>query len=404
MSLKCPQCGVELTEALAKDIERTVLAELHTKHAADLERRDRENDEKLSKAIAEVEVKAQASASAKVEARLMEMQKENDEAKQDNKELREQLSHLMSELRESKRERDNAKLEMQKQLVEEEVRIREDAIKQADEKQRLNLAARDKTIADLKSALETAQRKASQGSQQLQGEVLELHLESLLQEAFPQDIIQPVAKGQPGGDIRQIVRSPKGFECGVILWETKRTKTWSDGWITKLKNDLRAEKANIAIIVTDATPKGMTRAMDMIDGIWVCKPDHAVPSAMLFRKGILDLGREKALAVHRDEKAGNLFKYVTSHGFVQQLEIMLEVHQTTLAQINTERIAYQKTWSQREEQAKRTLASLATMVGSMQGAIGHTAMPRIKGLEILELEEVNIPQALPASIQAAEEA
>ena len=385
-SIKCTKCGqeIELTEALTKDIEQTVLAAEHAKHTAEIERVQKEAAEALAKSLLEAETKAQADAAAKVDVQFQSMRKETEEAKKDNELMRKHLTELMQELRESKKSQENAELEMQKKLVEEEAKIREEATKLADERQRLNLAAKEKTITDLQKALDDAQRKAAQGSQQLQGEIMELDFENALANAFRDDEIEPVAKGVKGGDIRHTVKSPRGVVCGVMLWEIKRTKNWTDGWIPKLKEDLRAERANIPIIITEAMPKELTEDMGSFEGVWICKPQLAIVLATLLRKGLLDVGLQKALAENRGTKADALYNFVTSHEFVQQIESMVETYRDMTEQIGKERIAYERLWAQREKQAHRLLMGTANIIGSMQGHIGQASMPRIKGLDLLE--------------------
>lgn len=377
-TIKCTNCGqeIELTEALTKDIESTVLAAEHAKHLVELER-----------VTKEVEAKAQADAAAKTELTFQSMLKDAEEAKKDNEELRKQLTLLMQELRETKKLQENAEIEMQKKLALEESKIREEATKLADDRQRLNLAAKEKTITDLQKALDDAQRKAAQGSQQLQGEIMELDFEASLANAFRDDEIAPVAKGTKGGDIRHTVKSPRGTVCGIMLWEIKRTKNWTDGWIPKLKEDLRAERANVPIIITEVMPKQIEEDMGTFEGVWICKPQLAIVLATLLRKGLLDVGLQKALAENRGTKADALYNFVTSHEFVQQIESMVETYRDMTGQVSRERVAYEKFWSQREKQAQRLLLGTANIIGSMQGHIGQASMPRIKGLELSGTDE-----------------
>ena len=84
--------------------------------------------------------------------------------------------------------------------------------------------------------IEVLKQKAEQGSQQLQGEVQEMELEALFVSKFPADLVEPVPKGEFGGDILHKVLSPSGQQCGTLLWESKRTKNWSDTWLGKLRN------------------------------------------------------------------------------------------------------------------------------------------------------------------------
>jgi hypothetical protein len=296
--------------------------------------------------------------------------------------LRADQTKLMDELRGERIARENAELDARKKMVEEEGRIRETATREADERQRMNLAAKEKTIADLQKAMDEMQRKAAQGSQQLQGEIMELDFETALAAAFRDDIVEPIAKGVRGGDIRQIVRTPQGTTCGVMLWEIKRTKNWTEGWIAKLKEDLRSEKANIPIIVTEAMPRDSAQDMLVHEGVYICTPSLAVILGTLLRKSLLDVGRQKALEANRTTNAEALYNFVTSHEFVQQIEVMVETYQEMRGQVTKERVTFEKLWAQREKQADRLLMGTANIIGSMQGQIGEASMPRIKGLEL----------------------
>jgi hypothetical protein len=290
----------------------------------------------------------------------------------------------MKSLREEKKARAEVELVAQKKLAEEEDKIRNDARKSADENYRLKFAEQEKKMADMQKALVEAQRKGEQSSQQLQGEIMELDLERALADAFRDDDLEPVAKGVKGGDILQVVKSPRGTTCGVMLWEIKRTKNWTDSWIPKLKEDLRSAKANIPIIITEVMPKQVEQDMGHMQGVWICKPALAIILASLLRKSLLDAGLQKALAQNRGDKADALFNFVTSHEFIQQIESMVETYSDMTRQVTKERVAYEKLWAQREKQAQKLLLSTANIIGSMQGHIGQASMPRIKGLELLE--------------------
>ncbi len=239
--------------------------------------------------------------------------------------------------------------------------------------------------------LEEAKIRAEQGSQQMQGEVQELDLEEALREAFPQDVIEPVEKGVRGADLRQRVQSSSGRLAGVILWESKRTKNWSDGWLTKLKDDLRAEAANIPIIVSAVLPEEAKSGLGQKDGVWVCKPGMAIAVAHAFRRQLLEVALANAQAQSRGTLADSLYDYVTSHEFRQQIESMVEVYREMKDQIARERIAYEKSWKIREGQVDRMFIGTARVVGSIQGKLGSTAFGPVKGLELLEGPE---PDAL----------
>lgn len=369
----CTSCGetIEIDKALEGQIEARVLAAQQHKHEAE-----------LARVKLEAEGSAKKKALAEQEMIIKTLREDAESAKEDNKKMREELGKLMDQLRESNKARENAELDAKKKLAEEEGKIREEVQKTADEKQRLNLAAKEKTITDLQKALDDAQRKAAQGSQQLQGEILELDLEEALERTFRDDDIVPVAKGVNGADISHTVKSQSGIACGVILWEIKRTKNWTDGWIPKLKADLRSAKANVPVIISEVLPKQLESDMGHVDGVWVVKPKLAIILATLLRKSLLDVGRQKAIAANQGDSATALYNFVTSHEFSQQIENMVETYQEMTQQVTKERVAYEKLWSLREKQAQKLLMSTANIVGSMQGYVGQASMPKIKGLEL----------------------
>jgi len=162
-------------------------------------------------------------------------------------------------------------------------KAREEARRIATEEQHLHLSEKEKVIYDLRREIVAFKQKAEQGCQQLQGEVLEIDLESLLERRFPTDAIVPVSKGVRGADLLQLVRTISGRECGTIAWETKRTRNWTQSWIPKLKEDQRSQAAEIAVLVTEALPDGV-RTFELVDGVWVTTPSCAMALATARRK------------------------------------------------------------------------------------------------------------------------
>ncbi len=340
----CPHCKktIELTQALTHQIQEELLSKEQKKH----------------------------------EEELREMKQKLEEAEKTELTLRKQKNELDEEKR-------TFELEKQRQLDVEREKIRQKTLEEAAESQRLKDKDKDKVIDDLKKSLEDAQRKATQGSQQLQGEVQELDLEELFRKEFAGDTIEPIGKGVLGADIRQIVRSPRGMDCGRILWESKRTKAWSDGWTAKLKEDMRNDKANIPAIVSDTLPEGIKNGLGLYDGVWVTSPKLALPLAQLLRGRLLDAARQKMIAQNQQTKAEELYGYVTSHEFAQQVEGMMETYQEMEDQIVRERTAFEKSWKQREAQVRRLQSGVAGIYGSMQGIAGP-ALPTIKNLELTD--------------------
>jgi len=166
----------------------------------------------------------------------------------------------------------------------------------------------------------------------------------------------------------------------------KQTKAWADKWLVKLKDDLRAQKADIPVIVSSALPKEMKSPIQQIEGVWVCTYDLSVTLATLLRKDLLDIGYQKAISMHKTEKSDLLYDFITSREFAQQVEVLVEVHQEMQEQVIRERVAFEKSWKAREEQLRRFITSAAKIYGGVQGIAG-ASMPQVKGLEFPDLLE-----------------
>ncbi len=375
--IKCTHCGkdIEISEALTHQLKAEVSASLESEY--------KQKVEALSK---EAEEKAMKKATESMELKFKDIENEAKEARERGKKLQEELLEATRAMRELREKDEQRELEMEKKISQMQNTLKEEITKQYSSEFRLKELEKDKVINDLKKALDDAQRKAQQGSMQTQGEVLELDLEQALGLAFPTDIIEPVEKGIRGADIKHTVKTMHGNVCGVILWETKRTKSWSDEWVTKLKDDLRAEKAHIPVIVSAVLPKEAESGMGLKDGVWVVSFSLFIPLARILRDKLVEVAREKFMAQSKEGKSEQLYGYITSHEFRQQIEAMLEVYASMKDQIDKERRAYEKLWSQREMQVERMFRSTARIVGSIQGTVG-SSLNQIKGLELLELEE-----------------
>lgn len=260
-----------------------------------------------------------------------------------------------------------AAIAKEREAIDEQVadKVREERKKIAEEearKVRKTLASefeeKEKEAAELKEALERNNAKlaeaqkaqAEQGSQQLQGEVQELEVEALLREKFPLDVIEPVAKGEHGGDALHRVTGPAGQTCGTIIWETKRTKNWSDGWLTKLRDDQRAAKAEIAVMMSQALPKGV-EAFDIVDGVWVTHPRTALPLAMTLRNTLIELASARQAIEGQQTKTEMIYHYLTGPRFKQRVEAIVEAFSSMQEDLAKERKQIIKQWAKREEQS-----------------------------------------------------
>ncbi len=267
----------------------------------------------------------------------------------------------------------------------------ERARKDADEAARLRMAEKDKVIEAQKAQLAEAQRKLEQGSQQLQGEVQELDLEKRLREAFPRDTIEPVPKGQFGGDAVHRVFGPHGGACGTILWEFKRTRNWSSAWTDKLKQDQRAAKAEIAVIVTQAMPSGI-ETFGEVSGVWVTTPAVAIPLAAVLRCTLMETALARRATEGQHDKMAVLYQYLTGPEFRQRIEAISEAFTAMQADLIAERTAFERQWAKRQKQIDRVMASTVGMWGELQ-AIAGASLQQIEGLEMKMLASTGAESA-----------
>ncbi|WP_295101167.1 DUF2130 domain-containing protein, partial [uncultured Candidatus Kuenenia sp.] len=337
--ITCPKCqtAIKLTESLAAPIVESARREYEQRLAqkdADIAKREtllceREKEivrakeaidgqvaEKLrqerDRIVAEESRKAKLALAADFEqkrkelADLQEVLKQRDEKLAEAQKAQAEVLRRQRELDDEKREFD---LTVEKRIQEGLATVREQAHKEAEDQLKFKVLEKEQTIASMQKQIEELKRKADQGSQQLQGEVQELELEALLISKFPRDTIEPVPKGEHGGDVLHRVIGHLGQSCGTILWESKRTKSWSDGWLIKLREDQRAAKAEIAVIVSQALPKGAA-TFELIDGVWVTHPRAAIPVAVTLRHTLIEVSSARQTMEGQQTKMEMVYRYL----------------------------------------------------------------------------------------------
>ncbi len=339
-----------------------------------------------SRVIAEESRKAKIANAAELDSKAREIAELHEILKVRDEKLA-AAQKVQAELAKKQRELDDAKRELEL-TIETRVQhglnaVRALARQEAEEGLKLKVMEKDQTIASMQQKIEELKRRAEQGSQQLQGEVQELALENLLRARFPFDAIDPVPKGDYGGDVLHRVISAAGQPGGTILWETKRTRNWSDLWLTKLREDQRAAKAEIAVIVSQALPKGV-ETFEMIDGIWVTHPRAALPVALILRHSLLELALVRQSSEGLQTKTEMIYQYLTGPRFRQRVEAIVEAFSTMQDDLDKERKVIMKQWAKREEQIMRVMSATVGMYGDLQGIAGKS-LQEIKGLELKSL-------------------
>jgi len=292
---------------------------------------------------------------------------------------------LTDEMRKSKKEKDEMELNMKKQLLEEEEKIRTEAAKKAEEEQHTKLLAKDKQLADTLKELEEARRKLQQGSQQTQGEVFELEFEKLLAEHYPHDKIEEVKKGVRGGDIVQEVWDSRGNMVGKILWELKNTKNWSEGWIDKLKEDQRNSNADEAILISEILPDDMKIA-GFRKSVWVTEKQFVFTLADTMRAKLIQLFYVKNSVQGKDKKMEILYSYLSGTEFKHRVEAIVDAFSNMQTEIEKEKRYFANKWSRDEKNIRMVIDNTIGMHGDLKGIIGNS-LPQIKELELLEAGE-----------------
>lgn len=391
--ITCPHCkqSFPVTQAFSHQFEDAL------KHAKDQFEKDREYEreadrEKMrewKKQLEEAAQKKEAEDRRKIEealaVKMRDSQNEREELREQNKKLQEQILETNQLMRQLKRQSEDQALENQKKLAAAEETIREEAKKQAQTEAHFKVLELEKRLTDVSRVNEDLKRKLEQGSQQTQGEVLELEIEQKLKEAFIYDSIDPVAKGVKGADVVQTVRTGQGMECGSIVWEMKRTKSWGGDWVAKLKGDQRAVHAEIAVIISLALPPGVQN-VGLIDGVWVCNYETALGLAHILRSNLLDVARVKQSVTNQSDKAAVLYEYLTSTAFSHRVQAIIDSYQSLSEDLVTEQRWFEKKWARQERMIKSIMSNTSGMYGELQG---------IMGKELAEPEEMKLLAPIP---------
>lgn len=274
-----------------------------------------------------------------------------------------------------------AELSLNEKLREEKEKIQ----KSIDEQNELKFRQKDEQLKQLQEQLQIAQRKAEQGSMQLQGEVQELAIEEYLQAKFPLDTIEEIKKGIRGADCMQIVNTRDAQNCGKIYYESKRTKEFQKSWIEKFKADMREKGADIGVLVSDVMPNDMER-MGLYEGVWICSFEEFKGLSAVLREQIIKINQAMKSQENRSDKMGLLYSYLTSNEFKMQIEAIVEAFSSMQTDLDSEKRAMQRIWKQREKQIEKVLDNTINMYGSIKGIAGN-AIGNIKALELIGSDE-----------------
>jgi len=406
-NIKCPSCNFEfpLEEALNDELKENIEKEknelrhqmLEFKKSKEEELKKAEQvfqkqlqgkEEELNNRIAaekqklqqELQESLRKTITTDFENQLKMLQEADAEKEQKLKLARQKELEFLQKEQALKVKEEEMQITLQRQLVQEREKLKEQLQKEESDKlqikeQEFQLKTREleKQIEDQKKLVDEMKRKAEQGSMQLQGEVQELLLEELLQSTFPFDKVEPVGKGVRGADCIQTVRNQFGTEVGKIIFESKRTKDFTNDWIEKLKTDMRNLGTDVAVIVTQALPKDMERFGEK-DGVYICTFTEVRSVVLLLRNGLLKVFDARKSQENKGDKMVMLYDYLIGNEFSEQWKAIREGFMSMRLSIQKERDAMEKLWKAREKQLEKVLLNAAHIRGSIEGIAGADAV------------------------------
>ncbi|MBN2378613.1 DUF2130 domain-containing protein [candidate division WOR-3 bacterium] len=373
--VKCPNCGFEIS--VSKVLREKLQTELESDLNKKLERAKQVGKDEAAQAL-DLEL-----------VDLREQIKEKDAALKSAKQTELELRKRERTIQEKE---ESLEIEIQRRLSDDRSKIKKEIEDQTNTRHELDLKSKDDVIERLKKDLGEAQRRAEQGSMQQQGEVFELSVEDTLRNNFPQDTIEPVPKGVKGADVMQTVLTG-GRNCGVILWECKRTKNWSGDWILKLKEDQREIGAALAIIVTETLPKGM-KNFGNLDSVWVTPYDSAIPLALALREFLKELAFTRAASEGKNGKMEAIYNYLVGQEFRQKIEAIVETFIAMKSDLEKEKRAMFSIWNKREKQIEMVVKNTSGMHGEIKAIVGAS----FKEIKTLELNGSSEVKELPSDL------
>ncbi|HVK97941.1 MAG TPA: DUF2130 domain-containing protein [Flavisolibacter sp.] len=385
-TIQCPSCKTEfaLGEAEAEEFKK----ELQQKMTSYVKQKEDEYLQKVAQFEKQkqlIEAEATRKVSEEMQSRIKALQEEAQVKTHQLQQLQKKELDLLRDKNELEQKARNIEIEIEKRLLENRKKIEAEAIQRENQLFDLKMKEKDLQLESMKKTIEELKRKSEQGSMQLQGEAQETLLEELLKDCFPYDDIKEVGKGVEGADCILTVRNNFGTDCGKIIFESKRTKSFSNGWIDKLKNDMRSQQADVAILVTQCYPKEMS-CFGEKDGVWICSYTEVIALTTAMRHTIIRIAETRKGEENKGEKMQMLYSYLTSNEFRQQMEAIVEGFVSLKTSITKERMQMEKLWKEREKQLERVLISTSGLYGSIKGIAGAS----IGSIPLLEADDDNL--------------
>ncbi|MCL2407653.1 MAG: DUF2130 domain-containing protein [Defluviitaleaceae bacterium] len=371
--ITCPKCNVpfEMSDAIQSQI------------ASELEKAKEEQKETLNKQYnihlqAAVTREVDAAVTKTKQAAALDIERLRIQAKsleESEKQNRNEVKNLLEELSRERKSKEEAEIAARKDLLAKEKLIRDEAVQSAADNYNTKIREQEEVINRLREQLTNAKQLAEQGSQQLQGEILELDIEKMLRVTFPYDGIEEVKKGERGSDIRQRVNEQFAQNCGLILWECKNAKTFQNPWLSKLKDEIAAEKAQVGVIVFNSPDRDSEDFKQLADNVWLVKPRYATLLASVLRDMLINIYMVNRNTQGKDVKMDMIYSYLTGGEFANRVRYILESYEELSKQLDAEKKQTIKRWAATEKMLARVNSGIYGLSGDLEGIAGQEIVP-----------------------------
>ena len=399
----CPNCNTEIDldkvanhkyDELLKDQENKLKSE-QEKQKVQFEKEMEEKTTEMRKKAQEFAEKKAEEERKKVELEMKDMQDRLSKSEKDQEESKKKELEVMKKQRELEDKEKNFELEMEKKMIDErkkievsieeklkinsdkELDIKMEKLQEENRKKEMEMLKQQE---QMKKTIDDLKRKAEQGSQQIQWDIQEDDLKNAISQAFPIDSVSDVATWVKWADLIQTVRNNLWQSAWIIVWESKNTKSWTDSWIMKLKDDKLKVNWNLAILVSVVLPKGIKNFW-MIDDVMVCIPEFAIPVANMLRDKLISISKVEKSLEWKDLKMEMLYKYLSSDEFSSKITMMVDVFAQLKTWIDSERRAMEKNWKKREKDLERATFAVTWMYWELESLMGQ-ALPGAEKLEL----------------------
>jgi hypothetical protein len=314
-AVRCPHCGreVQLDEAIAHQLAAPLRAgweaEMRQQIGEEVRAAERAEREGL-----EGRLRQRDSQVKELKAQEVGLLRDRHKLEDEKEDLEREKERMRDEIR--TQERADAE-DRARQHAKEDLRRTQESyqeqLRRKEEEHGTQTRQLEDQLRRVSAQLEEAQRKSATGSRQEEGIARQDLFSEELQRRFPADLITVAPRGKRGPDVTQVVRAGH-LDCGVILWECKRTAAWSNDWPLKLAGEARRAGARFGVIVSDVLPVGM-EGSGVVGGVWVCDYRHALELAAGFREAIIAVYRHEAANAARAGTAGKVYDYFATGGF-----------------------------------------------------------------------------------------